>query len=176
MIFKDDVYRLESVGGMGLFAAGYISHTRDRKMDYFLKVVSQKFVSRFTEKSIKNFNKEFPAFRTEPVLDSVREIAGVQCVGTKIIFFNNPVDDYIVWHTDQIALTKSNWCNPFHKIDGVLMEYMIQSNGLVMRLKATEIIHDTIKPHEFRIPVDYKVVSNKTLMRKMEEAFIGFEY
>ena len=166
---------MESIGGMGLFAAGYVSNIENRTMDYFMKIVSAKNVSRFTEKTIKFFNQDFPAFRTENV-DSTRVIAGYTCKGQRIVFFDNPVPDYTVWYTDDINLKNSNWCNPFNKIDGVLLEYMVQSNGLVMKLSAANVRAEIIKPDELRIPTDYKIVSNKLLMRKMQEAFMGFDY
>ncbi|MCB0481046.1 MAG: hypothetical protein KDC83_06410 [Flavobacteriales bacterium] len=175
LIFKDHTYRMESIGGMGLFAAGYVSNMDRRTMDYFLKIVSAKYVSRFTETTIKFFNQDFPAFRSMPV-DSTRVIAGYECKGLQIIFYDNPIPDYVIWYTDEINLKNSNWCNPFNSIDGVLMEYMIQSNGLVMKLTAAEVLPETINPEQLRIPTDYKIVSNKVLMRKMEEAFMGFDY
>jgi hypothetical protein len=56
------------------------------------------------------------------------------------------------------------------------MEYQIQRNGLVIDFKANKIISDSLDINEFNVPLNYKVISNKALIRKMEEVFGGFEY
>jgi len=62
--FKNNKYRIESIGGMGLFAAGYVSDNEKLEMDYFLKMISSKFVSRFNEKGVKisPYNSLFSLF------------------------------------------------------------------------------------------------------------------
>jgi hypothetical protein len=175
MKFKDGKYRIESEGGMGLFLTGYISDSKKKQMDYFLKIISSKFVSRFNDKGLKKLHKEFPAYRMEE-LDSTIEIAGYTCRGVKIIYYSNVVSDHNIWFTNEINLPESNWCNPFPDIKGVLLAYQVQRNGLVIDFKASRIINDSISDNNFKVPLDYRVISNRALIRKMEEAFIGFEY
>ncbi len=43
-------------------------------------------------------------------------------------------------------------------------------------LSMTLIISDSLDINEFNVPLNYKVISNKALIRKMEEVFGGFEY
>ncbi len=175
MTFKDDLYRVESEGGMGLFLAGFISHGKEQTMDYFMKIIGQKMVSRFTLKAMKQFHHEFPAYRLE-FLDSTKTIAGLPCKAAKVIFFDNVVSDYTIWYTDQILIENPNWCSPFPKIEGVMLEYIIQRDGLVIHFQANDVVPGVIDPSTFAIPLDYKVVSNKKLIYKMEEAFMGFDY
>ena len=175
LTFKDDKYRSETVGGMGLFVAGFVSDNENKVMDYYMKMLSTKYITRFTTKGVEKFNSKFPAFRTEK-LDATKTIAGLKCYGVKIIFYDNPVDDYVVWYTKDIKMSQPNWCNPYKSIDGVLMQYTVQREGLVARMTATNLILDKITVNEMKLPLDYKVVSNKKLIRKMEEAFLGFDY
>lgn len=173
--FKDNKYRVESVGGMGLFAMGYVSDNDIQHLDYFLKIISNKMASRFNSKGIKKLNREFPAFQMKEI-DSTRVIAGYKCRGHKIIYYSNVVDDHIIWETNELDLTNSNWFTPFPKIKGVMLAYQVQRNGLVVNFEASKVHTDTIDPNIFKIPLEYKIIPNRELIRKMEEAFIGFEY
>ena len=91
LTFKGDHYKAESIGGMGLFAAGFISDNKEKTMDYFMKVISSKYASRFTNKGVKRFHSDFPSYRLEK-LDTTRNIAGMDCNATRVIFYNN-IDD-----------------------------------------------------------------------------------
>ena len=175
LTFKGDQYKAESVGGMGLFAAGFISNNKEKTMDYTMKIISAKYASRFTEKGIKRFHSDFPSYRLVE-LDSTRTIAGLECNATQVLFYNNVISDYIIWHTQQIQLKNSNWCSPFPAIPGVLMEYQVQQQGLVLKMKAKTIEADSVTLDHFKVPLDFKIVSNQTLTRKMKEAFMSFDY
>jgi len=175
LIFRGNQYKAESIGGMGLFAAGFISNNEEKTMDYFMKIISSKYVSRFTERGVKRFHVDFPSYRLED-LDSTRSIAGINCTATKVIFYNNVVPDYIIWHTNQIKLKNSNWCSPFPLIPGVLMEYQVQQQGLVLKMTVSSVESDSISLDQFKVPLDFNIVSNKTLTRKMKEAFMSFDY
>ncbi len=175
MTFKDNIYKIESVGGMGFFICGYISNNDKKEMDNYLKIISSKFVSRFNEKGVKKLHEDFPSFRLEK-LDSTKEVAGYTCEGYRVIFYSNVVQDHSIWFTTDIKVHDANWCTPFPQVNGILMEYQIQRNGLVIDFKANKIISDSLDINEFNVPLNYKVISNKALIRKMEEVFGGFEY
>ncbi len=175
LTFSGNQFKSESVGGMGLFAAGFISHNDNKTVDHFMKVISSKYVSRFSEKGIKTFYQDFPSYRLES-LDSTKKIAGYNCEGTKVLFYNNKISDYVIWSTTELGLTNYNWCSPFPSIEGVLMEYKVQQEGLVLAVKALSIETDSVDMDEFKVPLDYNVVSNRTLKRKIKEAFVSFDY
>ena len=86
------------------------------------------------------------------------------------------VQDHSIWFTTDIKVHDAHWCTPFPQVNGILMEYQIQRNGLVIDFKANKIISDSLDINEFNVPLNYKVISNKALIRKMEEVFGGFEY
>lgn len=173
--FKNHMYRIESVGGMGLFAAGYVSNNTEKNMDYFLKMISSRFVSRFNVKGVKKLHKEFPAFRLEKI-DSSKTIAGYKCSGYKVVYYSNVVQDHNIWFTTDINIPDVNWCSPYAEIEGVLLEYQLQRDGLVINFKANSVSNKKIDDELFSIPVNYKVIPNRALVRKMEEAFMGFDY
>jgi hypothetical protein len=175
MVFKNNKYRVESTGGMGLFLTGYVSDNDKKQMDYFLKIISQKFISRYSAKGLKSLHKDFPSYRLE-TLDSTRTIAGMECYGYKVVYYSNVVGDHYIWATDQIDLVGSNWCNPFPQIPGVMLAYQVQRSGLVINFEASKFTPSKLSDADFKTPLDYKVISNRALIRKMEEAFIGFEY
>lgn len=173
--FKGDYYRVESEGGMGLFVTGYVTNTKTKKMDYFLKIISSKIASRFKPEGIKHLHRDFPSFRLEK-LDSTRTICGYKCKGKRVIYYSNIVNDHFIWYTNEIGITDPNWCAPFKDISGVMMSYQVQQSGLVVNFEAEKVYSDSIPDKEFHVPLEYKIVSNQQLIRKMEEAFIGFEY
>lgn len=175
LIFRGDQYKTESVGGMGLFSAGFVSHNKDKTVDHYMKVISSKYVSRFTPKGLKHFFHNFPSYRLEK-LDTNKKIAGYNCEATRVVFYNNVVSDYLIWHTKEIDIEDFTWCSPFPTIDGVLMEYKVQQEGLVLDFKASAVTKDSISMEQFKVPLDYTIVSNNTFIRKIEEAFVSFDY
>ena len=56
------------------------------------------------------------------------------------------------------------------------MEYQVQQEGLVLKMTANSVQRDSISPDYFKVPLDFKIVSNQTLTRKMKEAFMSFDY
>ncbi len=175
LTFLNNMYKTESVGGMGLFSAGFVSNTDEQTVDHFMKVISSKYVSRFSPKGLKKFYEGFPSYRLEP-LDTTKKVAGFNCNATRVVFYNNIISDYIIWHTKEIGIKDFTWCSPFPAIDGVLMEYKVQQEGLVLNLQAEQLIMDSVSTDAFKVPLDYTVVSNETLIRKIEEAFVSFDY
>jgi hypothetical protein len=56
------------------------------------------------------------------------------------------------------------------------MEYQVQQQGLVLKMTASSVESDSISLDQFKVPLDFNIVPNKTLTRKMKEAFMSFDY
>lgn len=87
-----------------------------------------------------------------------KNIAGVTC--RQVIITDSTNHTYPVYYTSEIAVNDPNWSSPFKEIEGLLMEYSISLGGMVMSLKAKEIINTKNEPSFFEIPEGYEIIKD----------------
>jgi hypothetical protein len=87
-----------------------------------------------------------------------KDIAGVSC--RQAIITDSTNHTYPVYYTSDIAVKQPNWSSPFRDIDGLLMEYSIRFGGIVMNLKAKEIINVKNEQSFFEIPEGYEIIKD----------------
>jgi hypothetical protein len=170
LTFKNDRYKVEISSAMGTISMGFISDGSAEKLDYYLKIINQRFISRFNSKGIRHLNQRFPAYNLVPA-DTMKEIAGYDCKGYKVHYFSNFAPDHMVYFTDNIRIKNPNWCTPYPKISGILFSYRMQYEGLVMHLEARKVKAIEVKDSDFNLPTDYKVIANPQIVRRLEELF-----
>lgn len=56
---------------------------------------------------------------------------------------SNEHGTFELWYTEEIAMKNPNWHTPYHKIPGVLLDYTVVQNGVVMHFRATQF-HDEV--------------------------------
>lgn len=69
----------------------------------------------------------------------------------------------MVYYTDEIQVNQPNLTNPFHEIDGVLMEFEIWLHNLRMRMSAYNVVEKKIHEKEFSIPAEYQRISKNDM-------------
>jgi hypothetical protein len=170
LTFKDDKYKLETGGQYRPISLGFVSDGRSEKLDFFIKIINQRFISRFNKKGIRHLNQRLPPYMTE-VLPDTAMIAGYECTGYRINYFSNFAPDYDLYTTPNIKIANPNWCTPYPKIEGVMLQYRLQYEGLVMQLKAVKVKAVKVKDADLDSPKDYKIISNPQIVRRLEELF-----
>jgi len=92
-----------------------------------------------------------------------KEIAGVSC--KQAIITDSTNHTYPVYYTEEIAIKQPNWSSPFRDIDGLLMEYSISLGGIVMNLKAREIVKMVTEKSYFDIPEGYEIIKDPSAFK-----------
>lgn len=170
LLFKGDKYKVEINSGLNTIKMGFVSDGSQKKLDYFLKIINQRFISRFNAKGIRHLNQRFPAYRLIPT-ENQRIIAGYTCREYRVHFFSNFAPDYTLYAAENINIKDPNWCTPYPKVDGLMFSYRLQFEGLVMHLEARKVIKKLVKDGEFSLPTDHKIITNPQIVRRMEELF-----
>ena len=93
----------------------------------------------------------------------MKEIAGLQC--KQALITDSTQNTYPVYYTEDLSLAEPNWSNPFRDIHGMLMEYSISFGGMVMKLKAKEIVNTKVDAALYVIPEGYEIIKDPKDMK-----------
>lgn len=105
---------------------------------------------------------------TVKLLDEIKEIAGYTCKSAEVII---KVEDQevtsVYYYTEDINYDNPNWSEPFKEINGVIMEYTVESEKFKMINTVSKVKKGKLKDELFAIPAGYKTMTMdefKTLM------------
>ena len=159
--FKSNKSCAEMNAGMGLFSASFISDPEKKSFIQLVKILNKKFLLTQDEESIKRENARYE-LKLIPSTET-KVIAGYTCKKMEVIPADKNIHAFDVYYTNEIDIKQPNYTNPFHEIDGVLMEYQLKKFGLEMRFVARKVKKEIIDEKCFQIPADYKKVSEKEM-------------
>ncbi|MCW8967457.1 MAG: hypothetical protein OQK43_02785, partial [Flavobacteriales bacterium] len=71
----------------------------------------------------------------------------------------------VVYYTDEISGTKTN--AQFKGLQGFLMEYTIENQGMTMTIAVKEVKEEKISNAEFTIPSDYESMTEEEFKKQM---------
>ena len=91
-------------------------------------------------------------------------IASYTC--KKAILSTEGEKDVIIWYTDKI---KSNgaWYFQMQELKGFPLEFSMKTAEISVRMTAKELNMDAVSDDEFKVPSDYKVMTQAEMMRMM---------
>jgi GLPGLI family protein len=92
-----------------------------------------------------------------------KEISGFKCKKAIAHFVSGEHEDIEVYYTREIKVKEPNRNNPFHEIDGVLMEFTVNLLGINMKIRAKNVTKKKINSEIFEIPEGFKSVNPKEL-------------
>jgi len=167
--FKDNK-TIGELSSMGIFTTSIIAYPDNKEVAQLVKIMSKRYVLMLDSTEVKDLYSELPEM-TIHFVDETKEIAGYTCKKATITFKNNIKEEFSVYYTNDIKIENSNWCTPFHEIDGVLLEYQVRKYNIEMRLTAKNVIKSVIDDSEFEIPPDY----NRITQEEMSDIFEGFQ-
>jgi hypothetical protein len=165
--FKDNFTEAEMTAGMGLFATSFISDPGKKRFIHLVKLINQKFALITSGDSVK---KEIDA-DPKPIIEitsETKQVAGYTCKRAKISYADKSIPCFDVWYTTELNIQNPNWSNPFHDIEGTLMEYQLKRYGLELRFTCTSVSKSSIDESIFELPADYKIITRKEMDKKFE--------
>ena len=168
--FVDNSYRSDIIAGMGIFKTSIICNEGNEKLIHSIKMLRTKYASELTKEDFKKFN---PAFNEVEVkfTDETKEIAGYNCKSAEVKVLGDSVWTFNVFYTDEINIKNVNGHTPFKPIKGVLMEYQLLSNNVLMKFTTTKVIQEDIDASVLALDEDYEMVEPKKLKLEIEKLF-----
>lgn len=167
--FKDNRTVGSLTAGMGVFKTELMAFPETKTVFQLVKLMNQKYALRVDSNEIESLYSELPEMKIH-FGDSTKMIAGYECKMAIVTFKDNIKDEFSIFYTEDIALVNSNWCTPFHEINGVLLEYQVRKYNYEMRLTATSVVKEDVDETYFVVPEDYEEI-DQTGMDKLFEGF-----
>jgi hypothetical protein len=159
--FKANKSCAEMSAGMGLFSTSFISDPEKKSVTQLVKILNKKFLSVLDENGINKENEHFPIELV--VTKETKIIAGYKCIKAHVIPKDKVTAPFDIYYTEELNIKKPNFTNPFHMVDGVLMEYQLKKFGLEMKFVARSVTGDLVDDKCFQVPRDYKKVTEKEM-------------
>lgn len=155
--FKNNKSCAEMSAGMGLFSTSFISDPEKKTLTQLVKLLNKKLSLVQTEADIAKENANYK-FDLTP-LKGVKTIAGYKCQSAHVKMHDDFETEFDIFYTTDLKISNPNFANPFHMIDGVLMEYQMKKFGLEMKFTAKTVKKEDIDDSTFELPADYKPIS-----------------
>jgi hypothetical protein len=159
--FKNNKSCAEMSAGMGLFSTSFISDPETKTLTQLVKLLNKKFSLVQHEEEIKKENDMYK-FELTPCNDR-KVIAGYKCEKAHVKMQDDYNTEFDIWYTKDLAIQNPNFANPFHMIDGVLMEYQMKKFGLEMRFVAKAVKKEDVDDAIFELPSDFKAISSQEM-------------
>lgn len=152
--FKGDKLHTEIRSSYDLLTTDFIVDNDQRTFCQMLKNVSKRFYMSLNETETINWYKKSPEYAFEPQ-ESTDVICGYVCNKTIARALNTDLPPVTIYHTRGLGLGNDNWWNPYNGIDGFLLAYDVLQYGMIMRMKAREVIFEPVDDKHFTVPDKY---------------------
>ncbi len=162
--FKNDKMRIDMKMGMGMNSSVIMNNAK-KEVHVLMDMMGNKMDMLITEKDVDKEMKDEGEYKIVKTND-VRKIAGYNC--KKAVITAKDGKEFSVWYTNDIIVKNANWNNQFKSIDGFLMEFRMNQNGLTVEMSAREVASEKVTDEIFNIPPGYKKVTRDDL-KKMSE-------
>lgn len=151
---KEHKTKAEQVSAMYTMAS--IADMKDSSVIILFDVMGQKLAMKQTNEDMRESLKEMPEMDyTESGI--TKEILGHTCKKVDVSPAESE-DVYTVYYTDEIQVPQNiNWSQNFGGIEGLMLEYTMNQQGMTVTFTATEIEKMKISDSEFEIPDDYEL-------------------
>lgn len=159
--FKNNKSSAEMSAGMGLFSTSFISDPETKTLTQLVKLLNKKFSLVQNEADIKRENEMYQ-FQLNPSKE-IKMIAGYKCEKAHVKMDDEYQTEFDIFYTKDLAIRNPNFANPFHMIDGVLMEYQMKKFGLEMKFTAKVVKKEDIDDSVFELPADFKPISSEEM-------------
>ncbi len=155
--FKNNKSCAEMSAGMGLFSTSFISDPEKKTLTHLVKLLNKKLSLVQNAADISKENATYK-FQLTP-LKETKMIAGFKCNKAHVKIDDDFQTEFDIFYTSELKINEPNFANPFHMIEGVLMEYQMKKFGLEMKFTAKSVKKEDIDDTTFELPPDYKPVS-----------------
>ncbi len=165
--FKNNKSCAEMSAGMGLFSTSFISDPEKKTLTQLVKLLNKKLSLVLNAAQIEKENAAYK-FDLTP-LKGEKMIAGYKCKSAHVKMHDDFETEFDIFYTTDLKIDKPNFANPFHMIDGVLMEYQMKKFGLEMKFTAKSVKNEAIDDAAFELPAEYKAVSAEEMNTLFEQ-------
>jgi hypothetical protein len=159
--FKNNKSCATMTAGMGLFATSFISDPETETHTICMKLLNKKMVTVQNAFDIERENNAV-AYDLIPTKDT-KVIAGYNCLKVHVKPKKEDQKEFDIYYTKELDFKNPNFANPFHQLDGVLMEYQIKKMGFELRFTATAVISEDVEDDSFTYTSDHKKITNKEM-------------
>jgi GLPGLI family protein len=159
--FKNNKSCATMSAGMGLFATSFISDPETETHTICMKLLNKKMVTVQNTFDIERENSSL-AYELIPTKET-KVIAGYNCIKVHVRSKKELQKEFDIFYTKELDFRNPNFANPFHELNGVLMEYQIKKMGFELRFIATAIIKEEVEDDNFTYTADHKKISNKEM-------------
>jgi hypothetical protein len=150
--------------GMGMMETRMISNATERKYTTLISAMGKKIAMVLDGKQVEaSFSDRVPL--KVRYTDEVKEIAGIKC--HQALVTDSTDNSYTVYYTEQLGKSDYNWSTPFKDIKGMMMDYTIRFDNVIMKLTAKEVIHEPNDSSLFQVPEGYEVITDPAQMQMM---------
>lgn len=162
--FRDNYSFQKIEGFLGFFSISHLVNPRQSINSTFLKIRQHKY-SYPGDKAEMAVGFDKMEGMEINYLDETKDIAGFEARKARISFPGQDRNSFDVYYTQDISIKNPNSTNPFHEIDGVLLEFHLKFHNLDMHLMAKNAVFKPISRKEFRPPSDYKTIPRSEMER-----------
>jgi hypothetical protein len=132
-----------------------------------INMMGQKFAIKQTAQEIEKGNAQQPKGIVN-VTNETKSIAGYNCKKAIVTSDEDGVKStFEVWFTEELGGKDANFDNPLYKdINGVMLEFLIKTPQITMKLTATSVEKKAVSAKDFEIPTDYTLTTQEELKSK----------
>ncbi|MBK9046485.1 MAG: DUF4412 domain-containing protein [Bacteroidetes bacterium] len=160
--FNEKFSRTESSMGMGMSSAAIV----DKKTGHtttLMDMMGTKSAIVTTDEMLADAKKKSELEKVQvTVTDEVKEIAGYTC--KKAILNDGSGTSFEVYFTDKIS-SYAQMSTEWKDLNGCPLEFSIDQAGMKMRLVAKSVTAEKVSEDLFKIPADYKIMSQEEMMK-----------
>lgn len=159
--FNDQFVMQRIDGLMGLFSIFHITCHKERTNNTYLKVGPYKYTYKGSPDEMAagfGFNEK-KEIKTEEGYFRIAGFDAQKALVTKPGSYN---ETYTVFYSNDFPLQNINKFNPYKEIEGILLDFRLEINGLKMHLVAKEAKFNEIDEKIF-FPEDYRRISRKDM-------------
>jgi len=144
-------------GFLGFYKLEALTNFRSRKCSTILKVIDKNYLYKGRHNELMCcFNSMDEMVITET--EETKNIAGFNC-HKAIIYLPSNETTFDIYYTGEIDLKNPNSTNPYHKINGVLMEFELKLMHLRMRFSAEKFQPLADFPEEYDLPKTTRTIN-----------------
>lgn len=163
--FKNHLSTNKIAGFMGLVEICNYSDARKQTNTTCLKFFNNKYSYTSGKDEPLCCFDPFKDMTIENIDGETKVIAGYTCKKAMARFPLDQNKDFEIYYTDEIKVQSPNQNNPFHDIKGILMQFTLKMNKLMMHITAESVKPAEFTSEDFKIPDGYRAISKQ----RMEE-------
>lgn len=156
MFFKGSAMRMEMPSSMMTTTVISVKEEVTTLMD----MMGNKIAMKSDKAKMAEGNKDVKVNVTK----EMKTIAGYEC--RKAIVSGKEGDSMEIWFTDKIKMN-NNWNTTYKGVDGALLEFSMKGGAADILLSAREVKLGPLSDDLFKVPSDYKLMTQEELMQMM---------